>query len=123
MKSILIIAVISLFVSCGETSQRGNTDRYIVQTTVNLQHGKTNEVLELFKLTNPQLVSDQSDWVRATFSSVEEQDVVIVNAEWKSKESYLNFSNSEKFKETMEQFGKYFKGNPEVTISKILFEM
>ena len=123
MKSILIIAVISLFVSCGETSQRNNTDRYIVQTIVNLQHGKTKEVLELFKLTNPQLVSDQPDWIRATFSSVEEQDVVIVNAEWKSKESYLNFSNSEKFKETMGQFGKYFKGKPKVTITKILFEM
>jgi heme-degrading monooxygenase HmoA len=79
--------------------------------------------LDLFKSTNPQLVSDQSDWIRATFSSVEERDIVIVNAEWKSKESYLNFSNSDKFKETMGQFGTYFKEKPKVKITKVLFEM
>ncbi len=100
-----------------------NTDRYIVQTTVNLQQGKANEVLELFKSTNPELVSDQSDWIKASFSSVEGKDIVIVNAVWKNKESYLKFSNSEKFKVTMGQFGKYFVGKPKVTISKILFEM
>ena len=100
-----------------------NTDRYIVETTVNLQEGKTNEVLELFKSTNPQLISDESDWIRASFSSVEEKDIVIVRAEWKSQDSYLKFSNSEKFKLTMEQFGKYFVGKPNVAISKILFEM
>ena len=100
-----------------------NTVRYIVQTTVNLQEGKTKEVLELFKATNPQLVSDEPDWIKASFSSVEEKDIVIVRAEWKRKESYLKFSNSEKFKMTMGQFGKYFVGKPKVMISKILFEM
>lgn len=99
------------------------TDRYIVETIVNLQEGKTNDVLELFKSTNPQLVSDESDWIKASFSSVEEKDIVIVRAEWKSKESYLRFANSERFKATMEQFGKYFLGKPKVTITKILFEM
>ncbi len=123
MKSLLVIAVICLFISCGEKSHMNNTDRYIVQTTVNLQQGKANEVLELFKSTNPELVSDQSDWIKASFSSVEGKDIVIVNAEWKNKESYLKFSNSEKFKVTMGQFGKYFVGKPKVTISKILFEM
>lgn len=100
-----------------------NTNRYIVETTVNLQEGKTKEVLEFFKSTNSQLVSDESDWIKASFSSVEEKDIVIVRAEWKSKASYLKFSNSEKFKVTMRQFGTYFVGKPKVTISKILFEM
>ena len=100
-----------------------NTDRYIVETTVNLVEGKTNEVLELFQSTNPQLVSDEPDWIKASFSSVEEKDIVIVRAQWKSKESYLKFSNSEKFKVTMGQFGKHFVGKPKVRISKILFEM
>ena len=100
-----------------------NTGRYIVETTVNLQEGKTKEVLELFKSTNPKLVSDESDWIKASFSSVEDNDIVIVRAEWKSKESYLKFSNSEKYKVTMGQFGKYFVGKPKVAITKILFEM
>ena len=100
-----------------------NTSRYVVETTVNLQKGKTDEVLKLFKSTNPQLVSKESDWIRASFSSVEGADIVIVRAEWKSKESYLKFSNSDKFKSTMAQFGKYFVGKPKVSIAKILFEM
>jgi len=98
-------------------------NRYIVETTVKLQEGKTNEVLELFRSTNPALVRDESDWIKASFASVEENDIVIVRAEWKSKESYLKFSNSEKFRETMGQFRQYFSGRPEVSIAKILFEM
>jgi len=123
MKRWLIITGICLIISCAEKSHMNNTDRYIVETTVNLKEGKTNEVLELFISTNPQLISDESDWIRASFSSVEEKDIVIVRAEWKSQDSYLKFSNSEKFKLTMEQFGKYFVGKPKVAISKILFEM
>ena len=112
-----------LLSSCGEKSHINNNGSYIVQTTVNLQEGKTHEVLELFKSTNPKLVSGESDWIRASFSSVEGKNIVIVREEWKSKESYLKFSNSEKFKAIMGQFGKYFAGKPEVAISKILFEM
>ena len=123
MNRLLVIGVMCLFISCAEKSHMNKTDRYIVETVVNLQEGKTNEVLELFKATNPELVSDESDWIRASFSSVEEQDIVIVRAEWKSKESYLKFSNSEKFKVIMGEFGKYFEGKPKVTIAKILFEM
>ena len=100
-----------------------NTNRYIVETTVNLKEGKINKVLELFKSTNPQLISDEPDWIRASFSSIEEENIVIVRAEWKSQDSYLKFSDSEKFKLTMEKFGEYFVGKPKVTISRILFEM
>ena len=123
MKRLLIVGIMFLFISCAEKSHMNSTARYIVQTTVNLKEGKTNEVLELFKATNPQLVSKESDWIKASFSSVEEKNIVIVRAEWQSKESYLKFSNSEKFKVTMGQFGKYFVGKPEVAIAKILFEM
>ena len=123
MNKLLIIAVMCLFLSCEEKSDMDTTDKYIVETIVNLQPGKTKEVLELFKSTNPQLVSAESDWIKASFSSVEDKDIVVVRAEWKRKESYMKFSNSEKFKSTMSQFGKYFTGRPEVTITKVLFEM
>lgn len=123
IKRFALLTVLCLFCSCAERSHINNTDRYIVETTVYLQEGKTNVVLALFKATNPQLVRSEVDWVKASFSSVENQNIVIVRAEWKNKESYLKFSNSEKFKDTMTQFGTYFTGKPEVTISKILFEM
>lgn len=123
MNKLVVIAAMCLFISCTAKNQMKTTDRYIVETTVNLHEGKINEVLELFKSTNPQLVRDESDWIKASFSSVEEKDVVIVRAEWKSKASYLRFSNSKKFKAMMRQFGKYFIDKPKVTISKILFEM
>jgi heme-degrading monooxygenase HmoA len=123
MKRLLIIAVVLLFNSCTEKRDMNYTDKYIVETKVNLKEGTTAKVLELFKSTNPQLVADQSDWIRASFSSVEGENTVVVRAEWKSKESYMKFSSSEKFKETMGQFGKHFVGKPDVTIAKILFEM
>lgn len=100
-----------------------NTNRYIVETTVKLNEGKTNEVLDLFKSTNPQLIRDEPNWIRASFSSVEQENIVIVRAEWKNQDSYLKFSDSEKFKLTMEKFRKFFVGKPKVTISKVLFEM
>lgn len=100
-----------------------NNSRYIVETTVTLKKGKINEVLDLFKSTNPQLITDEPDWIRASFSSIEEENIVIVRAEWKSQDSYLKFSESKKFKSTMKKFGKYFVGKPKITISKILFEM
>jgi len=123
MKKLIGIALISLLVSCGVNQNTNVIDRYIVETEVHLQEGKTDEVLALFKATNPELVRDESDWIRASFSAVEGEDIVIVRAEWKRKESYLKFSGSKRFKETMGQFGKYFAGKPKVTITKILFEM
>ena len=99
------------------------TANYIIQTTVKLKEGTTTEVLELFKSTNPQLVSDEPDWMRASFAAIEEENVVIVRAEWTSRESYLKFAESEKFRSTMERFGTYFVGQPKVTISRVLFEM
>jgi heme-degrading monooxygenase HmoA len=105
MKNLLFLAVMCFLASCGQPKSDIAVGRYIIETKAPLQEGKTNDVLELFKSTNPQLVSDESDWIRASFSKVEEKNMVIVRAEWSSKESYLKFSGSDKFKETMGQFG------------------
>jgi heme-degrading monooxygenase HmoA len=123
MKKWLIIAATCLLISCAQKSPMNIADRYIIETTVKIQEGKTNEVLALFKSTNPQLVKGESDWITASFSVVEGMDMVVVRAEWKSKASYLKFSTSEKFKSAMGQFGKHFAGKPEVTITKVLFQM
>lgn len=98
-------------------------NHYIVETLVQIQPNKTNEVLELFKSTNPELVKNEKDWICASFSILEEKNTVIVQARWKEKDSYFKFSGSEKFKNTMKQFSPYFTSKPEVTISKVLFEM
>ncbi len=123
MRKTVGIAIISLLVSCGVQQPTNKVDRYIIETSVQLQEGKTDEVLALFKSTNPALVSGESDWLCASFSAVDGADIIIVRAEWKSKESYLKFSKSQRFKETMVQFGKYFSGKPDVTITKVLFDM
>ena len=123
MKNIILITIASILASCGGNHNNYNMDRYIVETTVHLQPGKTKEVLELFISTNPALVAGEKDWIRASISAVDDEDIIIVRADWKSKTSYLNFSNSSKFKETMGQFGKFFAGQPQVVISKVLFEM
>ena len=96
---------------------------YLVTTRVKIKPGTVYQVLELFRTTNPGLVKNQKDWVKASFSYDEEKSVVIVNATWKNKESYLKFSKSEPFTETMKSFGQFFLGPPEVQISNILFEM
>ena len=123
MKNTIALVTVFLLSSCGENVPQVGTERYIVETTVQLKKDATNEVLELFKSTNPELVRDEPDWIRATFSTISAEDLVIVRAEWKSKESYVEFSNSEKFKETMGKFGNYFAEKPKVIISKVLFEM
>lgn len=123
MKTILSIITILFFISCSQNTHDYSGEKYVVETTVRLKDRTANKVLELFKSTNPELVSNESDWIRASFSFNEEFNIVVVHAEWKTKESYLNFSNSAKFKETMSKFRKYFKQKPEVTITKVLFEM
>lgn len=97
--------------------------KYIVTTKVQIKPGEVNNVLELFKNTNPELVEGQSDWVKAIFSKNEESNSVTVQAYWKNKNSYIKFSRSDKFQKTMQNFGPYFSGKPQVEINEILFEM
>ena len=124
-KLILLVFSLVLFASCNDQieSNASLLNHYVVETRVPIQKGQTEAVLELFKSTNLALVQNESDWVRATFSKIENEDVVIVRAIWKNVSSYRTFSASTHFRETMGQFGKYFTGPPEVSVSRILFEM
>jgi len=108
------------FFSCKQDQEN---PKYIVTTRVQIKDGEIDKVLELFKDTNPELVKDQTDWVKAVFSKNEETNTVVVQAYWKKKESYLNFSSSPDFQKTMKEFGQYFMGRPDIEINEILFEM
>ncbi|MEM7162509.1 MAG: antibiotic biosynthesis monooxygenase [Bacteroidota bacterium] len=121
-KSFLFIAFFALF-SCTNENTLHSSEKYIVETSVKVKAGTTQNVLDLFKRTNPLLVENESDWLKASFATDEEKSLVIVRAEWKSKEAYINFSVSDRFSQTMQDFRKYFDGRPEVHISKVLFEM
>lgn len=117
----LLPFMVALFLlSCAPNSPQA---KFIVTTIVPIQDGKINDVLHLFKSTNPELVENENDWVKAVFSKNEAAQTVMVQAYWQSEASYKNFSQSEKFQNTMKRFGKYFKGKPEVVINEILFEM
>ena len=112
-----------IFFTLASCNDKMNESKYIVTTKVQIKPGEINNVLELFKNTNPDLVKDQSDWVKAVFSKNEASSFVKVQAYWKNKESYIKFSSSDKFQNTMQRFGKYFNGKPEVDINEILFVM
>ena len=119
---IFFSALLFLFmISCNNNNDVAS--KYLVTTKVPIKDGEIEEVLQLFKDTNPELVKDQTDWVKAVFSKNEETSTVMVQAYWKSKAAYLAFSKSKKFQETMKRFGKHFKGKPEVEINEILFQM
>jgi len=97
--------------------------KFIVTTTVEIQAGKIDNVLQLFKETNPALVQEQDDWVKAVFSKSDESNSVMVQAYWKNKASYIKFKESEKYKSVMKDFGQYFAEKPNVKFNEILFEM
>ena len=81
MKESVIVFVICLLAAYGTNSHLDNTDKYIIETVVTLHQDNTNEVLEFFKSTNPKLVSGESVWIRASFSTIERKDIVVVKAE------------------------------------------
>ena len=96
---------------------------YVVMTTVQLKSGKIDEVRDLFEKTNPDLVKDQTDWVKAKFTANRETNQVTVLAFWRNPSSYKTFSSSDNFKQVMSQFAPYFAGPPQITIHEVLFEM
>lgn len=122
MRHLIVIPIIVSFfaISCNQNQQM---PKYIVTTKVKIKKGQIDKVLQLFKDTNPDLVQGQQDWIKATFSKNEATSTVMVQAFWKNKESYLKFSKSSDFQNTMKEFGSYFAGKPNVEISEILFEM
>lgn len=122
MRNLFYLSLLVSFTlfSCTSSNKKAN---YLVTTKVQIQEGKINEVLNLFKETNPELVKDQKDWVKATFSKNKETNTVMVQAYWIEKDSYLAFSKSKNFQNTMKQFGQYFARKPVVEINELLFEM
>ena len=116
----LLIILFLPFLSCNQDQEN---PKYIVTTKVQIKNGEIEKVLELFKDTNPKLVKNQTDWVKAVFSKNDKSNTVMVQAYWKSEKSYLNFSRSSEFQNTMKGFGQYFIGKPNIEISEILFEM
>ncbi|NNF34101.1 MAG: hypothetical protein HKN68_08335 [Saprospiraceae bacterium] len=121
MKPLLLIFAVIWMASCN--SKPMDQANFIVKTTVPIKAGQVDRVLDLFKATNPELVKDQDDWVKAVFSVHEETNEVQVLAYWKDKDSYLYFSSSEKFLSTMSQFRPHFAGQPVIKINRILYEM
>ena len=61
---------------------QGDSQMYLVMTTVKVKSGKVDEVRDLFERTNPDLVKDQTDWVEAKFTANREEDQVTVLAFW-----------------------------------------
>ena len=120
MLKIAFLFILLTTISCNSSKA---DSKYLVTTKVPIKEGEIDKVLKLFIDTNPALVKDQQDWVKAVFSKNEETSTVMVQAYWKSKESYLKFNQSKKFQETMKGFGKHFKGKPAVEINEILFQM
>ena len=96
---------------------------YIVTTKIKIIDGAIDEVLKRFEATNPALVKDQDDWVKAIFTANTENNTVVVLAYWLNKESYVEFSKSQKFLDVMAGFRGFFEAPPEVEINEILFEM
>ena len=96
---------------------------FIVNTKVHIKKGKLNEVLQLFRESNPKLVRQEADWLKAYFTANEEKNSARVPAFWINPESCRKFSASEKFKSTMADFARYFKSPRVIEINRILFEM
>jgi heme-degrading monooxygenase HmoA len=96
---------------------------YVAMTRVQLKPGSIDEVLRLFKETNPPLVKGQEDWIEAKFTANYEEDEVVVLAFWRDDNSYREFSSSDSFRQVMSQFAPYFSSPPKVTINKVLLEM
>ena len=123
MKSTILIPILLLCYACGDPDSNKDLGHYIVETEVQVKEGHIQDVLKLFSSTNPELVAGESDWVKATLSVVEKKDIIIVRAYWKDKLSYLKFSSTDAFRNTMKEFSQHFESRPKVTISKVLFAM
>ncbi len=97
--------------------------KYLVTTRVNVTPGSIDEVLDLFIRTNPELVKDQIDWIKAIFAADQSKNMITVHAFWKREESYLAFRESREFQEAMDTFRTFFTTAPSISIQKILFTM
>ena len=96
---------------------------HVVMTRVKLRPGTIGECAELFRQTNPDLVSDEADWLGAQMIFDSETDTVTVLATWRDAESYRRMSASDEFKATMSNFSRFFAAAPEVSVNRVLVDM
>jgi heme-degrading monooxygenase HmoA len=96
---------------------------YAVITTVGLQPDRIDDVREVYRRTNPDLVASQEDWVSAVFAADRKNDTITVIARWKSAESYKEFADGQEYRSAMGELARYFRGKPSVEINEILVEV
>ena len=96
---------------------------YIVVTTVAVEPDSVDELAELFKATNRDLVTGQDDWLGAYFTADRDAGTITVMARWRRAESHEQFSSSDEFQRTMARFASRFVGPPQVSVNEVLVEM
>ena len=96
---------------------------HVVMTRVKLRTGTSEKCAELFRQSNPELVSDEPDWQGAQMIFDREANVVTVLATWRDAESYEKMSDSAKFKTAMSKFGQFFASTPEVSVNEVMVDM
>ena len=96
---------------------------YVVMTRVKLKPGTYEICAELFRETNPDLVSSETDWSGARMLFDHDTDVLTVLASWRDTESYQRMRASPKFQSTMQKFGRHFASSPEISMNEVLVDM
>jgi len=96
---------------------------FVVMTRVKLKPGTHERCAKLFEDTNPDLVSEEPDWLGARMIFDPVTDLVTVLATWRNAESYKRLSASPGFQQAMQQFGELFAGSPEVSVNNVLVQM
>jgi len=96
---------------------------YVVMTRVKLRSGTSDQCAELFRESNPDMVSEEKDWLGARMIFDSETNIVTVLATWRNAESYKNLSASPRFQKTMQEFGQFFASPPEITTNDVLVDM
>lgn len=96
---------------------------YVMMTRVKLKSGTSAQCAELFRKTNPDLVSNEKDWLGARMIFDNKTNIVTVLATWRDVESYKTMSTSLKFKNIMQEFGKFFAAAPDISTNDILVDM
>ena len=96
---------------------------YVVMTRVKLKPGTSGICAQLFKETNPELVSTETDWLGARMIFDRDTDVLTVLATWRDTDSYQRLKDSAKFQSTMREFSRHFASPPEISANEVLVEM
>ena len=96
---------------------------YVVLTRVKLKPDSHKACAKMFEETNPELVSNEPDWLGARMMFDRDREVVTVMATWKNVESYKQLSSSSEFQQTMQRFGKFFASPPEISFNSLIVEL